>query len=434
MADGPDVVVVGAGFAGLTAARELSRHNMTVTVLEARDRVGGRTWTDTRWGKQLDMGGTWIHWTQPHVWAEVTRYGLQVTSSPDSERAGWITSEGTCEYSTREELEELLDRGMSHIAEMHSDLFPRAYEPLFNADAVQLLDQRSVADEVQTLRPSPAEYAVLDGMWATNFSSTIDDAALTQAVRWCALTNGDWRVMFDAIAKHKVVGGTKALLDRIAADSTAHVHTATPVHTVVQNGDDVVVGYAGGELRARAAIVTIPINTLSAVSFEPGLSPGREAMAREHQASRGSKVWIRVAGQHQPFFGYATSGHPLTLIQYEYSHEGDSLFVSFGSDGHRLDGNDLDQVSEAFRAWLPDAKVVAATEHNWAQDPYSQGTWPMLKPGQLSRYGRDLYEQRPPVFFAGSDVAQGWAGFIDGAIETGLRSAREALEYLAGRN
>ena len=430
MSDTPDVVVVGGGFAGVTAARELTRHNFDVTLLEARDRLGGRTWTDIRWGKSLDMGGTWIHWTQPHVWTEVTRYGLDVTSSPDSERAGWIIKGRGCEYGTREQLEAIMDRGMSHVASRHQELFPRAYEPLYNESALREIDHRSMAEEIASLDPSPAEYVLLDGMWSTNFSATMEESALTQAVRWCALTNGDWRVMFDAIAKHKLVGGTKALLERIAGDSDATFRTETPVRRITADAQGVTVAHSDGTVRARAVIVTVPINALAGVSFDPELAPGRAAMAREHQASKGSKVWIRVEGEQQPFFGYATSDHPLTLIQYEYAHDGDSLFVAFGSDGNRLDGNDVNQVSQAFRAWLPDAKVVGATEHNWTRDQYSLGTWPMLKPGQLIRYARDLYEQQPPIFFAGSDIAQGWAGFIDGAIETGLRSSRQVVAYL----
>lgn len=67
-----DVAIVGAGIAGLTAARELGNAGLTVTIVEARDRIGGRTWTDSRFGTELEMGGALIHWMQPHVWAEVT--------------------------------------------------------------------------------------------------------------------------------------------------------------------------------------------------------------------------------------------------------------------------------------------------------------------------------------------------------------------------
>lgn len=80
-----DVVIIGAGFAGLVAARELSRSGAKVTVLEGRDRIGGRAWTDTRLGRDIELGGTWVHPLQPHVWAELTRYGLDVTPSPEAQ-------------------------------------------------------------------------------------------------------------------------------------------------------------------------------------------------------------------------------------------------------------------------------------------------------------------------------------------------------------
>src|SRR2546421_13101595 len=82
-----DVVVIGAGFAGLVAARELGRAGLGVLVLEARGRVGGRTWTDRRLGHDLELGGTRGHWVQPHTGARVTRNGGHGTPHPPGEEA-----------------------------------------------------------------------------------------------------------------------------------------------------------------------------------------------------------------------------------------------------------------------------------------------------------------------------------------------------------
>ena len=426
-----DVAIVGAGFAGLTAARELSRRDLSVVVLEARDRVGGRAWTDERWGMALELGGTWIHPVQPHVWAEVMRYGLPMKRSPTAERCGWVVGDH-CEFGDAAELDVLLRPCMDRMCELGAKLYPRPYEPLSAMDALVSVDGRSVADEIDLLGLSEEAYVVADGMWATNFSALMSEGALTQAARWCALAHGDWRLLFEAVAKLKLKNGTRELASRIAADGSAELQLATRVTAVETSALGVSVRTVSGSVESRAVVVAVPINTLADISFSPALNQGRSAMSLEKHAGHGSKVWVRVAGDMAPFFGYATTAHPLTLVQYEGSVEGDSLLVGFGSDGLGFDGNDVDATARAISPWLPDAKVVASTSHNWTADPFSLGTWGMLRPGQLTAYGADLYRQEPPLFFAGSDIAHGWAGFIDGAIESGLHTAQAVLDYLRG--
>lgn len=76
-----DVIVIGAGYAGLTAARDLTIMGYRVLLLEARDRIGGRTWTAEMDGYLYEMDGTWIHWHQPHTWREIARYGMDTDLS-----------------------------------------------------------------------------------------------------------------------------------------------------------------------------------------------------------------------------------------------------------------------------------------------------------------------------------------------------------------
>src|SRR5689334_23456255 len=122
-----DVVVIGAGFAGLVAARELGRAGLGVLVLEARDRVGGRTWTDLRLGHDLELGGTWVHWVQPHTWAEMTRYGRQVTRSPAVEEAYWLGAGGAPRAGTLDDFMTLIadgqeDRKSTRLNSSHSSI------------------------------------------------------------------------------------------------------------------------------------------------------------------------------------------------------------------------------------------------------------------------------------------------------------------------
>src|SRR5450631_707610 len=70
-----DVIVIGGGFCGVTTARECRHAGYRVLLLEARNRLGGRTFTANFNGRPVDMGGTWVHWSQPHVWSEIRRSG-----------------------------------------------------------------------------------------------------------------------------------------------------------------------------------------------------------------------------------------------------------------------------------------------------------------------------------------------------------------------
>ena len=195
-----DVIIVGGGFAGVTAARELRQHGMRVALLEARDRLGGRTWTrDTKLGRELDVGGTWVHWIQPHVWAEVTRYGLELIASPDLDTAYWRVGDEVA-TGTADAMLALLDAPMSKVLAESRDVFPQpfAYFPL--SDRVKALDEATVAEKIAELDLDAEQHALMDGMWALNFSGDPTRSGYTQALRWCALAGGDWKLMFEACA------------------------------------------------------------------------------------------------------------------------------------------------------------------------------------------------------------------------------------------
>jgi monoamine oxidase len=427
-----DVVIVGAGFAGMAAARELGMLGHDVTVLEARDRLGGRTWTDERLGRKLEMGGTWVHWVQPFVWAEVVRYGLQLTQSPEPRHCVWLV-DGERRTGTPEDLWGLLRDGMTPLMADARERFPRPYEPL-TAD-VSDIDGLSITDRLDQLELDPERKAVQNGMWATNFNGPSQDGALTQGLRWCALAMGDWELMFEACATYRLADGMKGLIEAIAADAgTAEVRLDSPVAAIERSGRGWTAVTRDGEaFDAAQVIVTTPLNALSSIEFRPALSALKQRVAREKLASQGMKVWIRVRGRMDPVIALAPGDHPLTLVQYEYEVDGDGLLVGFGPRAAALDPNDARAVGAALRPLLPEAEIVATTGHDWMADEFSQATWPMMRPNQLTRYLAELQRPEDGLHLAGSDYASGWAGFVDGAIESGITTARRVAAAAARR-
>ncbi len=421
MTERADVIVVGGGFAGVTAARELSGAGLDVVGLEARERLGGRTWRAERLGRELELGGSWIHWYQPHVWSEVTRYGLGVVASPSTDNCAWIVDE-ELHRGSYAQLRDKLDGGMNAVLQDAIERFPRPYDPL-SATIPAELDEASVGAVLAELSLTPEQRDLTDAMWSTNFSGPTTSGGIVQALRWCALAGGDWRIMFDALATYLIEEGTGGLIEAMRRDSDCEFAFAEAVRRISSTEEAVEVACASGRaLSARAAVVTVPINALRGIEFEPALNPAKRRLIDEGQVSQGIKVWARVKGRMDPFFAYAPSDHALTLVQYEYAVDGDSLLVAFGPDARRLDVGDREAVERELQTWVPDAEVVDIAGHDWVHDEFSRQTWPMLRPRQFADW-KSFAHPEGAVYFAGSDYALGWMGFIDGAIESGMRVA-----------
>lgn len=426
-----DVVIVGGGFAGVTAARELTQRGASVIVLEARDRLGGRTWTrDSDLGKSLDFGGTWVHWIQPHVWAEIERYGLPLVNSPSPDTALW-QSGGQVRRGTAEEMFALLDPGMTAVLADSAALFPNPYRIHPMSDEVKGIDDVTVAEKINELGLDDEQQALVEGMWALNFSGRPEVSAYSQGLRWCALTGGNWQLLFEACASFKLADGTKALLDAMAAQTTADIRLNSRVRGISSGADGARVELTTGEVvTARQVIVTLPLNILNSIDFTPALPSDLTAVAREGQASTGCKVWVRVKGSIGHVAALGPSSCPLNFFQYEYDVDGDSLIVAFGPDAHAIDVTDRAAVEAALQQWIPDIEVLAVDAHDWVADELARQTWPMLRPNQLEAVQTAAHSAFGRVRLAGSDYAEGWAGFIDGAIESGKRVAVRTLADL----
>jgi monoamine oxidase len=425
-----DAVVVGAGFAGLTAARELSRQGFSVRVVEARDRIGGRTWLDHRLGRDLEIGGTWVHWTQPYVWAELTRYGLATTPSPEPERAFWWADGGRHEGGA-DELLGLIGQTNGDFVRDSRKYFPEPFNPL-GRDDFKAIDHVSVQERIREQFPAGGPRDILESFWALNFNGPLEDAALTQALRWVALTNGDWAVSFEACATYKIVGGTAALAAAILADAGTGVEHGFTVEAITEDSGVVEVRSADGRtIRGRTAIVTVPLHTLNSVDFAPALPAAKAEGASRGQVSKGAKVWLRVRGEHAPFVALGGADWPLNFFQVEYTLDGDTIAVGFGPDASKIDVEDPSAVQFQLERLVPGVEVLAVASHNWVDDPLSGETWPMHRTGFLSTHLAAMQEAHGRVLFAGSDIANGWCGFIDGAIESGMGAALSAASLLA---
>lgn len=433
-----DVVVIGAGFAGLVAARELGAAGASVLLLEARDRIGGRTWTDHRFGRDLEMGANWVHWVQPHVWAEMTRYGRGIERSPAAEEAFWRGADGGARNGSIQEFMALIDDGQQRLVDDVREAMPRGVEP--TVGRIRALDRMSIQDRFDALGLDPEARAANESVWVGHVNAPLDQVGLSSALRWVAATGGHWQLMHEASATYRVVGGMRGFAEGIAADVRGEIRLGAHVVAVTQTGGEGADGAAivetadGSRIRARRVVSTLPVNASGGIRFDPPLPDAWRRQLAETVASQGTKVWLKARGHVRRFFAYATQDDPLSVLKAEFTGsdaDGDfTILVAFGPDRARIDIEDLTGMQAAVDAFRPGIEIVDATMHDWMADPLSRNTWMTHRPGQLTRDLLELQQPQGALHFATTDNANLWGGFIDGAIESGLRESRRIIDAL----
>ncbi|MEI5102738.1 FAD-dependent oxidoreductase [Streptomyces sp. PmtG] len=188
MASTCDAVVIGAGFAGVTAARDPSVEGHSVVLLEARDRVGGRTRTGEAFGHRVEFGGTYVHWTQPHVWRELQRHGIPLSVPLDIDKVYWL-ADGTVHSGSRLDHSTAVAPHAARFFAAARTRFPLPFD-VTAADTSQT-ERETVADRLDSLDLSSYDRDVLAGALATLVHSS-SEQGVAQLLLWAATHFGDW--------------------------------------------------------------------------------------------------------------------------------------------------------------------------------------------------------------------------------------------------
>ena len=154
-------------------------------------------------------------------------------------------------------------------------------------------------------------------------------------------------------------------------------------------------------------------------------------VSRAEHAGAGTKLYIHIKQDLGSVFAVAPNTSKLTYLFTDHHDADGTILIGFGVDPKILDVNDIEDVQQAVGEYFPQAEVLEAFGYQWNVDPYSRGTWCTLRPTHTTKYLAGLQAAEGNIHFCGGDVANGWRGFIDGAVESGQRVGRDVVKQLA---
>ncbi|WP_159054045.1 flavin monoamine oxidase family protein [Streptomyces sp. AS58] len=415
-----DVIVIGGGFAGVTAARELKAKGKRTLILEARDRVGGRAWTSTFSGVPIEFGATWIHPSQTLIWNEVQRLGIAKVDDPFPDFTVFATESGGYAKQDLAFLEHQ-DALLRRFVEGAEQYLPQPYDPFQRADLLVDVDKLTLGDRARQLRLSTLEQNWVSATTGA-YGGGFERGSLTQLAHWWALCGYDTET-FHGINVTRPVGGLSGVIGKMLAETGATIVYNAPVSKVADNGSRVQVTANGLVYDAGAVVVAVPVNVWNSINFSAGLPAEFGRMSTQTVGvPTAKKILIQVQGDIGRPLVNGKSGALLDLViaNAEKSSQG-SVLIGF-SVNPNLDANNLSQIQSAVSEVLPGTEVLSVKGHDWGKDAYAKGGWTFRRPGQLLGSLRTVRQPYGRLIFAGSDIATGWAGYVDGAIESGIQA------------
>ncbi|WP_454117135.1 flavin monoamine oxidase family protein [Microbacterium aurum] len=444
-----DVVIVGAGAAGLTAANQLKKAGLSVAVLEARDRVGGRLWTDTIEGAMLEIGGQWVSPDQDALKETIAELGLETFDRYRDGDSVYVGPDGVAHRFTGEMfpvspdteriIAEVTERLDAMVAEIDPDrpwAHPRAAEwDTISWDA--WLHQQTDDDEAIRNLAFPTGSAML--------TKPTHAFSLLQSLLMAA-SAGSYSNLVDAdfILDKRVVGGLQQVPILLAERLGDDVYLGQAVRTLEYTDAGVTAIADRMTVRARRAVLALAPVLYHRISFVPPM-PRLQHQMHQH-LSMGFVIKVHAVYEtpfwrEQGLSGTAFSPYEISHEAYDNTNHGDERGTLVGFVSDRL-ADDLFRVSAAERKeriltslshyYGPGAmNPVVYYESDWGSEEWTRGAYAAsFDLGGLHRYGADLRTPVGPIRFACSDLAGAGYQHVDGAIRMGRLVAEQIIEEI----
>lgn len=445
----PDVAVVGAGISGLSAARAVTAGGASVVVLEARDRVGGRTESVPLGRGTFDLGGQWLGPTQYRMLKLVGDLGIETFPTYDDGRKILMVGDRRSTYKgTIPKMSPVkllaIQRALMKIESLAKRI--RTDRPWESQHATRL-DATSVETWKRRNLPQQATRGTFDVAIRTIFGAEPAEVSLLYAL-WYAAAAGGFMPLVEVTngaQETRFVGGSQEVSLRLGGTLGRDLILSAPARRIAQDGEGITVETDAGAYRARRVIVAVPPTLAGRIAYDPPLPALRDELSQRYPMGATLKVhalydrafWRQAGLSGEVVFSDA---RPVSVAFDNSSYDGaQPALVAFvvGRQARLLgalteDDRRRSVLGALARAFGKEAlEPVTYVEKDWSAEPWTRGCpTGFMPPGVLTTFGPALREPVGRIHWAGTESATEWAGYMEGAVESGERAAREALSGL----
>ncbi|MEM7436450.1 MAG: flavin monoamine oxidase family protein [Myxococcota bacterium] len=440
-----DVVVIGGGLSGLSAARRLRQGGLRVVVLEARDRLGGRTCTVEVAGQKVDVGGQWIGPGQDRVLALIEELGIAIYPQ-HHHGASTVEIDGEVTryrgFLPKVGAKALLDLGRAIFKLERGAKRVSTSEP-WNATDAKSLDAMSVEDWTNATTKNRNAREVMRVACNAILAEEPANISWLHYLFYASAAGG-----FTPLAEvrggaqqDRIAGGAQQLSEGLSRLSDADVRLSEPVERIEQQDDQVLVTTTGETYGARFVVIALAPPMCDRIAFDPPLPELRRRLQSE--LAMGS-VCKCIVGYPRPFWrergisGEGISNGRWARLFFDATSpgsDGGALVAFVFSDAAKEFGEKPEPerkqliVEDLRRLYGPDAaEPTWYVDKNWSLEAFSGGCYAALfARGQLTELGPALRAPIGQLHFAGTETATRWVGYMDGALQAGERAADEIL-------